>query len=104
MFISFKFIIEISGFQPVGHGTVFSGPQSICFVFIDDYAFVCFGKKFFTPDALPAATLPIYPGLGPASRDTEKCLRWLGCASNGWVFKNMEHFMILRVILAQRPC
>ena len=23
------------------------------------------------PDALPAATLPIYPGLGPALRDTE---------------------------------
>ena len=30
------------------------------------------------PDALPAATLPIYPGLKPASRDTEMCLRWLG--------------------------
>ena len=43
----------------------------------NDYAFVCFGKKSFTPDALPAATLPIYPGLGPASRDTEICLRWL---------------------------
>ena len=44
----------------------------------DDYAIVCFGKKNFTPDALPAATLPIYPGLGPESRDTEMCLRWLG--------------------------
>ena len=44
-------------------------------VWIDnDYAFVCFGKKSFTPDALPAATLPIYPGLGPASKDTEMCL------------------------------
>ena len=32
----------------------------------------------FTSDTLPAATLPIYPGLGPASRDTEMCLRWLG--------------------------
>ena len=30
------------------------------------------------PDALPAATLPIYLGLGPASRDTEMCHRWLG--------------------------
>ena len=35
-------------------------------------------QKSFTPDALPAATLPIYPGLGPASRDTE-------CASDSWV-------------------
>ena len=33
------------------------------------------GKK--VPDALPATTLPIYPGLGPASRDTEMCHRWL---------------------------
>ena len=32
------------------------------------------------PDALPAATLPIYPGLGPASRDTKS-------ASDGWVKK-----------------
>ena len=39
--------------------------------------------KSFTPDALPAATFPIYPGLGQASRDTEMCLRWLG-----WVGKN----------------
>ena len=30
------------------------------------------------PDALPAATLPIYPGLGPASRDTKS-------ASDGWL-------------------
>ena len=30
------------------------------------------------PDALLAATLPIYPGLGPVLRDTEMCLRWLG--------------------------
>ena len=35
-------------------------------------------QKSFTPDALPAATLPIYPGLGPASRNTEMCLQWLG--------------------------
>ena len=35
-------------------------------------------KIFFMPDALPAATLPIYPGLGPASRDTKS-------ASDGWV-------------------
>ena len=32
----------------------------------------------FTPDALPAATLPIYPGLGLASRNTGMCFRWLG--------------------------
>ena len=30
-------------------------------------------EKSFTPDALPAATLPIYPGLGPASGNTEMC-------------------------------
>ena len=30
------------------------------------------------PDAIPAATLPIYPELGPAARDTGMCLRWLG--------------------------
>ena len=36
-----------------------------------------FSQRFFKPDALPAATLPIYLGLGPASRDTEMCLRWL---------------------------
>ena len=34
------------------------------------------------PDALPAATLPIYPGLEPALRDTEMCHRWLGCLSD----------------------
>ena len=30
-------------------------------------------KKGFTPDAFPAATLPIYPRLGPASGNTEMC-------------------------------
>ena len=30
------------------------------------------------PDALPAATLPIYPGLGLASKDTEMCLLMAG--------------------------
>ena len=37
------------------------------------------------PDALPAATLPIYPGLGPASRDTKS-------ASDGWCKTNFKGF------------
>ena len=32
-------------------------------------------QKSFTPDALPAATLPIYPCLRPATRNTRMCLR-----------------------------
>ena len=39
-------------------------------------------QKSFTPDALPAAALTIYSGLGPASRHTEMCLRWLRIARN----------------------
>ena len=34
------------------------------------------------PDALPAATLPIYPGLGPASGNIEMFPRWLGYEIN----------------------
>ena len=37
-----------------------------------------FVQKIFTLDALPAATLPIYPSLGPAPRHTGICLLWLG--------------------------
>ena len=39
---------------------------------------IMFWQKSFTPGVLPATTLPIFPGLEPASENTERCPRWLG--------------------------
>ena len=43
-----------------------------------------FWQNIFTPDVLPAATLTIYPGLGPTSRNTGMCLDEGGQAEVVW--------------------
>ena len=52
-------------------------------IWIDNYnAFVYFGKQFY---ALSACRNPPYLfGLGTGMKNTGMCLRWLGCASDGW--------------------
>jgi len=57
----------------------------------------------FTPDALPAATLPIYPGLGQAQEYAGLHTPWLGI-TDSTIYISPESLSVCSGVASIKPC